>query len=573
MTIRELYNTNISLQFKSQLIVSYAHIQNYDKVFRNLMLLTKEMSGYIAGCMEHKGVIGVDVTELGIGDFLTSIMDAQKADDYVLIADLIEIQLIPFLLNVQETMRNSCDIMFFQENWDENIAGLEERDNKLSALVKEEQRRWLQSEAYPYWLEPTNSGLYTMATMDEKGQYYLHSNVNPQLEARDFAKHYFDVTADSYTVLGLGLGYHIEELCKLDEGVTVHIYESSIEVILQAMLARDMRWLWTNPRITLIYDPDFKEMSKAIAKNLEMGMRDCFLIHYPSMRHIENKDIKDKLEKIFIRDSGIRNASVLMECNFRENITHKTDVVDVLKDKFKDKKAIIVAAGPSLDKNVELLRDKPENTLVIATGTVFRKLMAMGIDVDYVIVSDANRRVFKQVSGYLDSNIPMIYLSTAYRGFAKKYEGPKYIVFQKDYDRAEEEARKLGTQTYQTGGSVATTALDLCIALECKSIAFMGLDLAYTDNLAHAEGTSRRIANDIEDMQKVKGYQLEWSDDEQYSICKVELTTSNLFDMYRHWMEKRLKESDVTMTVYDASEGGSFVEGMEIISLKDYYKI
>lgn len=423
-----------------------------------------------------------------------------------------------------------------------------------------------------YWLEPTNSGLFTMSSIDDKGQYYIHSNTNPQIEAKEFAQYYYDVVYDKYIILGLGLGYHVDELSKLDEGIAISVYEDSLQVILQAMMANKLDWLWDNERINLIYDPDLKLMRKELSDDISGDAHMSFIIHYPSLRHIDSLEIKAKLQKIFIRDSGIRNMRALMESNFRSNMSNMTDVVDVLKEKFEGKHAIVVAAGPSLDNNVKLLLQKPKDTLVIATGTVFRKLMALGVDVDYVIVSDANRRIFGQVSGYLDCNIPMIYLSTAYRGFGDKYQGEKYIVLQKDYDRAEEEAKKLGVQTYQTGGSVATTALDVCIQLGCASVAFLGLDLAYTGNMAHAEGTSRRVANDIEDMQKVEGYEIEWVSQNKYKIKKVQLTASNLFDMYRNWMEVRLMEKDVIMPIYDASEGGSVIKGMEIISLKNYFE-
>lgn len=572
MTLREVHNLNIKLQYRSDTIVKAVHIQNYDKALRNLMQLTTELSGFVAGCAELKSTIGMDVTESGISDFLMTIIEAQKSNDYILIADLIEMQLLPFLLSVQESARNSCDVMFCQDIWDENIKKLKQKDAKLAEILEKEQARWLVSEQPAYWLEPTNSGLFTMAGFDDMGQYYFHSNTNPQVEAKEFAQYYYDMTCDKYIILGLALGYHCEAMSLMDEGITINIYENSLEVILQAMMANNLDWLLDNENITLVYDPDLKEMTREISHHIGGGKDMSFIIHSPSMRHIGNEDVKAKLQKIFIRDSGIRNTKALMESNFRDNIKNMTDVIDALEDDFAGKNAIIVAAGPSLDNNVRLLLEKPENTLIIATGTVFRKLMAMGVDVDYVIVSDANRRVFAQISGYLDCKVPMLYLSTAYRGFANSYAGEKYIILQEDYDRAEEEALKLNAKKYKTGGSVATTALDVCISLGCRSIAFLGLDLAYTGNFAHAEGTSRRVANDIADMQKVEGYEIEWLDDDKYNIKKAQLTASNLFDMYRHWIEMRLKEPDVNMTVYDASEGGSVIKGMEIIPLKKYYE-
>ena len=91
-------------------------------------------------------------------------------------------------------------------------------------------------------------------------------------------------------------------------------------------------------------------------------------------------------------------------------------------------------------------------------------------------------------------SVPMLYLSTAYKGYAMNYQGKKYLICQNGYKKAEELAKQKGWHLYETGGSVTTTAFDVCIRLGCKSIAFIGLDLAYTGNLAHAEGAAKRAA-------------------------------------------------------------------------------
>ena len=572
MTICELYNKNIRLQYISDVIVKSVYRQNYDRALRNLKQFTAELSLYMNGCMENTETIGIDISDFGLADFLVNIMNAQKADDYILIADLIQMQMIPFLLSVQESVRNFCDVMFCQEIWEENIVRLREKSPKLAALIEKEQEKWFAAENPEYWLEPTNSGLFTLASSDDKGVYYFHSNWNPQLEAVEFANYYYDMTCANYIVLGFGLGYHCEALANMDEDICINIYENDLSVVVQAMMANNLGWLWNNENVNIIYDNDFSTMSKELSKT---DVEDkVFVIHHPSLRHIKNSDIKAKLEHIFIRDSGIRNQRALMESNFNSNIRNKTDVIDVLKERFDGKHGIIVAAGPSLDNNVEQLLNKPDNTLIIATGTVFRKLISLGVEVDYVIVADANRRIFGQLAGNLDSMVPLLYLSTAYKGFAEKYKGDKYVILQRDHNLAMEEARRLGVDTYGTGGSVSTTALDVCISLGCASIAFIGLDLAYTGNFAHATGTSRRVANDVYDMQKVPGYEISDSTDgAAYEVKKVELTSSNLFDMYRNWIEKRVKEKDVKIPIYDATEGGSFINGMKIVTLKEYFEL
>lgn len=109
---------------------------------------------YLEACEEKKQDTGIDTGAYGLNDFLINIMIAQQAEDYILIANLIELHMLPFLQELQGIMRDSCDVMFCQENWDENIVSLEAKDKALAALAKKEQARWLSDDKPEYWIEP-----------------------------------------------------------------------------------------------------------------------------------------------------------------------------------------------------------------------------------------------------------------------------------------------------------------------------------------------------------------------------------------------------------------------------------
>lgn len=59
--------------------------------------------------------------------------------------------------------------------------------------------------------------------------------------------------------------------------------------------------------------------------------------------------------------------------------------------------------------------------------------------------------------------MPLIFLSTAYYGAVATYTGDKYIACQHGYDKAEKLAKKQGYKLYNTGGSVTTLCIDICI--------------------------------------------------------------------------------------------------------------
>jgi hypothetical protein len=194
--------------------------------------------------------------------------------------------------------------------------------------------------------------------------------------------------------------------------------------------------------------------------------------------------------------------------------------------------------------------------IILATGTVFRKLISADIIPDYLIVTDANARVYKQIAGYEDYDIPMLFLSTAYYGFASNYKGKKYIICQKDYRKAEELASQLDLHCFLTGGSVSTTALDIGITFKCRRIIFLGLDLAYTNNYAHASDTSRRNITINKDMISVE------------DINGQSIYTNRGLNMFRQWIESRIKGID-GIEFIDASEGGAKIKGMKVMRLDD----
>lgn len=561
MTREQIYNTNIQLQYIINKIINACRVQNYDVVVRSFTTLTGNLMPVLEAVFSDISYYNQEIEIVNpnqISNALQDMLLAQENKDYVLLADLLELRLLPFLQSLQEVIRSYDGLGTDLNVWTNNLAALEKRDISLWKQIQSYHEAYEKETAAGTWqgrhhLEATNSGAFTMAGQDEKGSYYYHSNVNPETEAAVFADYYYDEESDSYVIWGLGLGYHIKEMFRLDDGIRIQVFENDLDVIYHCLMAVDLSKLIANKRFSLIYDPDFKKIISALD-----NITENLIIHSPSLRHIRDTRIREQMEMFFIRDSGKRNAAIQFGSNSRENFKHYDGYIDELKPEFEGKDVIIVAAGPSLDKNVELLKNKKPGIIILAVETVFRKLLKLGIDVDYMIVTDANSRIYSHLAGLEEEQIPMLYLATAYKGYSMNYCGKKYLICQNGYDRAQELAKQKGWHLYETGGSVSTTALDVCIYLGCKSIAFIGLDLAYTDNLAHATDTSRRAVSETEEMKQVP------------AIGGGTVPVSRLFTIYNRWISSRVKKADVTMPVIDATEGGAIVPGLTVMALKEY---
>ncbi|MDO5154445.1 MAG: DUF115 domain-containing protein [Eubacteriales bacterium] len=522
--------------------------------FMNVMKLVGEETDVLAE-------LGFQLMEDEVVGMLQGLMQAQEQEDYVLVSDLLELQIKPFLLQLQEILLSGTDAFMLEDEecYARNIAGIRARNDKLAERIE----GYLQNTnrvdgnefcSDNYVIEPTSSGHHTLLVQDERGQRYFHSNVNPITEAEIFARQYYSQEFSHYVVYGFGLGYHIQAMLEIDDGLYIDIVESDIQVIGIACKIMDLEWFYSNPRIKLFYDPEHKQLGNLLGEDKSL------VIHYPSMKHIENEKLRMQLEKYFISDSGKRNFAIQFDNNFRDNLQNCDGYVDELEEAFRGKNAVIVAAGPSLDKNVEMLRKRPDNTVVVAVGTVFRKLIEMGIRPDCVVVLDAQPHLYKQVEGLEKQEIPLLCGATACKKIAERYEGKKYLVCQKGYPKAEEYANARGYKTYETGGSVSTIAMDICIQMGCKSIAFIGLDLAFTGGVSHASSTAdQHVASKEESNVIIQ------------SVDGGKVAASRLFVMYREWIERRVARLEKTIPVYDATEGGAAKKGFIVMSLKELF--
>lgn len=550
--LKDIYDNNKEIINKINKIIFYFQSQNYDKALRLAMGIIDQFGLFINQLktfVEKFPDNDISFDKLIFLQSLQELLEVQENRDYVLLADLYNVNILPMLIQLQESIISTEKITINDELYKNNLNILSHSNHELSLLVN--QMTYPTNVKNGYYIEPTSCGDMTLAVGDKKEKFYFHSNVNIGKEAFTIANSWYSIDKTRYLVYGLGLGYHISELHKLNEHIDIEVYESDINIIQLACAYTDNIRMFKNTQVKLIYDPDFTLMSERIGK---MNSNTEFVIHYPSLKNVKNVPIKERLEDYFTQQSSVKNQIHLMNGNFRKNIHNYNGLIDELKEEFKDKDLYIVAAGPSLDLNFKILKEIKDKGIILATGTVFRKLINANIIPDYVIVTDANARVYKQIAGYEDYNVPMLFLSTAYYGFASNYKGKKYMICQKDYGKAEELASKLKAHCFLTGGSVSTIALDVGITFNCRRIIFLGLDLAYTNNYAHASDTSRRNITINKDMIPVE------------DINGEIIYTNRGLNIFRQWIEDRIKGID-NIEFIDATEGGAKVAGMKVMRL------
>ena len=246
--------------------------------------------------------------------------------------------------------------------------------------------------------------------------------------------------------------------------------------------------------------------------------------------------------------------------------------------KFQGKAAVIVCPGPSLSKNVQLLKELKGKALIISVLHALKSLKAAGITPDIVIHTDPQnlKAVFREENGELVSLYDhwinkeelegVSYFVTSSSGSPENFDIPVKEVLWMSPGMRIGAFLPLDLFDYtRVGGSVSHSAFDLAVEFGFSKIALVGQDLAFSSSgglyadKAELDLSAKRLASMGEKFQ-VKGFY----DDE--------VTTNTAFSFfaqfYRHFAKQVNKETDTKL--FNCTEGGIYLEGFNHISLENF---
>lgn len=426
-----------------------------------------------------------------------------------------------------------------------------------------------------YWeLEYTKNGLPTIRVVKEERIVYLHSRYDPEKEARRWVEHqtsYLTEMPDRFLVVGMGAGHHIKALHQRFPDIEIDVWDFNRQFGKWLVESGLLSWM-TSEQVPITYRytdqlSEFYQYLTHVIENCHVFM----LIHSPSLELIPGSFNQWKMtleEQLLHRRSFFLQGERLDE-NFCLNLSLHDPGITTWLDKYQDVPMILASAGPSLTKQIKILKDEIDKRgkrfVLGCVGTALIPLLKLGVSPDFVMVSDANALIIEQFRGVDTSERPLFYLSTANHDAVKNYRGPRYIVWQKGYEPAEKVALERREPTVDTGGSVATCLLDLMVKMGGNPIALIGQDLSYTDGWSHASEAhaQRRVNTDI----------VYYEVDDFNRKGKVK-TSLNLLS-YLRWFERYVycyenRYGGAQYRFWNCTEGGAYIKGWKHAKLTDF---
>ena len=173
-----------------------------------------------------------------------------------------------------------------QASWDS--ASWEARNLGWIAVHHPDLLQWLEKPAVPFVrVIPSRKGPPTLLAMSGEKEISLHSRMDPEKEAEDFA---LGLKADPekiLVILGMGLGYHVRAvLNRWPESSTVVVVESAPEFFSAAVRHGDLETILTRPKVELIVGQDPEAVQRRLTRlSTVQGLKDLDVrMHPPSAR-------------------------------------------------------------------------------------------------------------------------------------------------------------------------------------------------------------------------------------------------------------------------------------------------
>lgn len=435
-----------------------------------------------------------------------------------------------------------------------------------------------EKEETQFFLAEDSKGVKIVGAIKGEEEYYFNSKYDSG-EMVEFWCNQHSVTNYNTIALvfGMGNGEYIRALRKENEKMHIFVYEPSYSIAKINYDYMDAGDLLTDSRIYLSVGKENVETINKLLNQLIVYENVKYFKFFvtPNYENVFPEDyntIKDIYMNIIISQQCNRNTTILMNSDMKKNIVG--NIIDCIKgyslydliEKFKEISienipAVIVSAGPSLDKNIKDLKLIDKNAFVIAVDTALNPLGKEKIIPDIAVTIDPKKPV-SLFTNELMKHVPLVCSLLTNSDIKKVLKGMR--IYQNHYttvlDRYYSKNKKM-VATLGTGGSVANDAFSLAFVLGFKTIILVGQDLAYPDNKEHAEDSFGTLqSNDITTKNRFL------FDVEDIYGGKVKTETN--MDKYRKWFEHEIAIHP-EIIVIDATEGGAKIKGTEIMTLKE----
>lgn len=454
--------------------------------------------------------------------------------------------------------------------YEKNMNALRKRFPGMADII--DRKKIFEEMKHQVLVEQAADGTPILNVRQEERVLYLGGKREPRQVAKRIIERWGELNSvASVFVVGMGNVAFLTELLEHTEKTTnIMVYEPSLQIFQVLMQQVDISIYFENRAIGLVIEGlNEYEMEPVIKTFLNVSnvefMKSHVCANYSELFSEKVLHFLKSLDRISTTiisnyNTAIRFATVEAD-NLFHNIGYLCDgsitiqLCDVLPT---DIPAIIVSAGPSLNKNIMELRKAKNRAFIVAVDTAVKPLVKAGIIPDLYVVVDGLKPV--ELLDFEEAKrIPMMPSLTSSKEILQQHKGKKIFFFDGEILAYNIMAMNgVALSALACGGSVACSAFSLVYKLGFSRIILVGQDLAFTGNRTHADGTFKEIMDEVDTScyQMVRGNCEEW------------VPTRSDYKMYLDWFNYYIAGCE-DIHVINATEGGARIDNTEIMPLAE----
>ena len=423
----------------------------------------------------------------------------------------------------------------------------------------------------------------------------LHSSYNPQREAMSTASQLASKNKETVIFMGAGLGWHICELAKLVTGPgtcpvkKIVVIEPDPVHFFGALFYVDWSVVFAVEQLVIALGcPEDSLMGLLEGNSISVGnsgVSAAYVYAVPAfIQHARqyfdsvitlierNRDKNDinaatykKFEKLWIRNS-MKNLEQLSK-----HSTVKQFIQDASASAgYKNcKNYIVVAAGPSLESLLPKMKQFKQQAVIVCVETALHALLKAGVEPDFIVITDPQYYAYKHIAGLSAPQSILVCPLSVYPAVFR-FKCRQILFCSEMFPVSSYFEKQLGQfGDLGAGGSVASSAWNLCRLLGASNIYFAGLDLSYPQGQTHIKGSSAEQSfhtgeNRLNPMQKLNSSSRFGANPEYaFDYNGNQVLTDARMKMFAWWFESKIA-AETKVKTYTLSSASMKIPGVEV---------
>ena len=333
----------------------------------------------------------------------------------------------------------------------------------------------------------------------------MESRYNPERDAETLCNS-IENNFDFFLVLGIGSGLFIKKLSErfpVARIIAFELYQEDIDFLRQSDILKELE------KNNHIIFSSLDSLEEDLSQNyIPAKYGDLKIIEQRAWLN-ENAVFINQINSILQKTMGIISADFSVQSHFGKiwttNILNNSLLAEKIYNKAKSnrslsnifskdslqKTAVIIAAGPTLDKTISILNDR-NKYFIIATDTAGSSLIKHKIFPDVIVSIDGQNVSYNH---FLNNNSTLYAFDLCSNFSAAKHiaeTGNKLFFFYTGHPLANAINTSFGNifpYLFSGAGTVTITATDLAVKAGFKKILVLGADFSYTNGKPYAAGT------------------------------------------------------------------------------------